>query len=375
MFKLSTQFCTQLAKSALPNQLNQTKNRIISGARTMAQDAKKAKILSIGTHNGTFHCDEILACFMLQQLPQYQNAEIVRSRDDAVLKGCDIVVDVGSVFDESKQRFDHHQNTFQHTLGSLRAEYAEKFSKVRLSSAGLVYTYFGEEVIKHVVKQKANADVDGECLRSVFEKVYENFIEEIDGIDNGVAQFADEPTYRISTHLSARIGHFNSQWNSSGDFNEQVAFEKAKTAAGAELVDCILYYATVWWPARSIVDEAIKKRFDVHPSGKIIELEQFCPWKQHLYVLEKKHQCEGELLYCVFGQSGSDNRVICVPNTPTSFICRKFLPEPWRGVRDDQLAAISGIPAAKFCHATGFIGGASTRDGTLQMAITAVEYQ
>ena len=32
----------------------------------------------IGTHDDTFHCDEILACFMLLQLPEYQNAKIVR---------------------------------------------------------------------------------------------------------------------------------------------------------------------------------------------------------------------------------------------------------------------------------------------------------
>lgn len=26
----------------------------------------------IGTHNGTFHCDEVLACFFLRQLPEYK---------------------------------------------------------------------------------------------------------------------------------------------------------------------------------------------------------------------------------------------------------------------------------------------------------------
>lgn len=30
----------------------------------------------IGTHNGTFHCDEVLACFFLRQVPEYK----VRSR-------------------------------------------------------------------------------------------------------------------------------------------------------------------------------------------------------------------------------------------------------------------------------------------------------
>jgi len=34
--------------------------------------------LKIGTHSGGFHCDELLACFMLTRLPQYRDAHIVR---------------------------------------------------------------------------------------------------------------------------------------------------------------------------------------------------------------------------------------------------------------------------------------------------------
>ena len=29
----------------------------------------------IGTHNGTFHCDEALACYMLRKFPEYRNAK------------------------------------------------------------------------------------------------------------------------------------------------------------------------------------------------------------------------------------------------------------------------------------------------------------
>jgi uncharacterized UPF0160 family protein len=43
------------------------------------------------------------------KLPEGQAAEIVRTREAAVLDGCDIVVDVGAVFDPSIQRYDHHQ--------------------------------------------------------------------------------------------------------------------------------------------------------------------------------------------------------------------------------------------------------------------------
>lgn len=56
-----------------------------------------------------------------------------------------------------------------------------------------------------------------------------------------------------------------------------------------------------------------------------------------------------------------------------SFVCRKFLPASWRGVRDDKLADVCGVADAVFAHATGFIGGAKSRDGVLQMAIKSVE--
>lgn len=45
--------------------------------------AKKPKVI-IGTHSGVFHCDEVLACFMLKQLPHYKDAEIIRTRDPNV---------------------------------------------------------------------------------------------------------------------------------------------------------------------------------------------------------------------------------------------------------------------------------------------------
>lgn len=341
----------------------------------MATDAKQLKSeadLTIGTHDGIFHCDEILACFMLQSLPKYANAAIVRTRNDELLNTCDIVVDVGSVFDPERLRFDHHQKTFQHTLSTLKPEYGDKWT-VRLSSAGLIYTYYGEDVIRQVIADAGHGKVSDECLRNVFLKVYEYFIQEIDGIDNGVPQHPDEPLYRITTNLSSRVGNFNSVWNSKEDYDVAAQFERAKQLVGAELTDRILYYATVWWPARSIVDEAIQKRLEVHSSGEILELSQMCPWKQHLYDLEKKYGIEGVLKYCIAESSPNDYRVICVSLSANSYICRKFLPKEWRGIRDNELKEVAGINDAKFCHATGFIGGAASRNGALAMAIKGVE--
>ena len=39
---------------------------------------------------------------MLQRLPAYRNATVVRSRDPARLAACDIVVDVGGEFDAKR---------------------------------------------------------------------------------------------------------------------------------------------------------------------------------------------------------------------------------------------------------------------------------
>ncbi|XP_041096302.1 MYG1 exonuclease-like [Polyodon spathula] len=70
---------------------------------------KMPAVIKIGTHDGTFHCDEVLACFLLRQLPGYKDAEIVRTRDPALLSECDVVVDVGGEFDPKRHRYDHHQ--------------------------------------------------------------------------------------------------------------------------------------------------------------------------------------------------------------------------------------------------------------------------
>ena len=77
---------------------------------TSEPSAKKpCNMKKIGTHNGTFHCDEALACFMLRLLDEYKGAEVVRTRDPAVLSTCDVVVDVGGVYDHNTKRYDHHQ--------------------------------------------------------------------------------------------------------------------------------------------------------------------------------------------------------------------------------------------------------------------------
>lgn len=330
------------------------------------------KKLKIATHDGIFHCDEVLACYMLQQLPKYSSAEIIRTRKPELIDTCDIVVDVGSVFDVEKNRFDHHQKSFQSTLSILRPELGDKWN-IRLSSAGLIYTYFGEEVIRTLLKRERNYDITDEALKSVYQKVYEYFIREIDAIDNGVQMYEGEGLYFINTHLSARVGRLNSQWNDDSDFDSKGQFAKAQKLVGTELFEEIVYYTFVWLPARSIVQKSIEDRFNFHSSGNILVLEKLCPWKQHFFELEGEMNLEKTITYVIYQSGDNDWRIGCVPVQPSSFLCRKFLHKDWRGIRDEDLAKASGISESNFCHANGFIGGAKTKEAALKMAVLSLE--
>ncbi|XP_060649182.1 MYG1 protein C27H6.8 [Drosophila nasuta] len=337
--------------------------------------AKRSTPPTIGTHNGTFHCDEVVACFMLKQLPEYENSEIFRSRDDKALQEkCEIIVDVGSEFDHGKKWYDHHQLTFKDTFSTLRPEFEEKFD-IRLSSAGLVYCYYGERVIQSILQRERNLQLSPQNLKLAFLQIYRNFISELDAIDNGVPMFeGGEPRYKISTHLSARVGKLNPSWQDSNRSADQdQRFHQAMAVAGKELVENVLEVACSWIAARDHVRAALEQAKTVHPSGEILLLDKFCPWKAHLVDLEKEYQVEGVPKLVVFND-GSSWRVAGVPLTPSSFVGRKFLPTPWRGLRDDELSELAGIKDLVFVHHTGFIGGAKTQEAALAMATKSIEF-
>ncbi|ESO91565.1 hypothetical protein LOTGIDRAFT_122169 [Lottia gigantea] len=330
---------------------------------------KKKKVQrQIGTHNGQFHADEALACFMLKQLPEFKNAEIIRTRDYKILEDCDIVVDVGGVYDPVKNRFDHHQRTFNENFNSLDSK---KSSVTKLSSAGLVYFHFGRQLISQTM-EKSETDPITELI---FDKVYERFIEEIDGIDNGlpIHQIDGRLNYRISTNLSSRVRKLNPDWNQPQN-NRDELFEKAMELTGSELMERINYYKNTWLPARDIVLTAFNNRHNVDPSGEVMCFEKGgVPWKEHLFNLEEELKAETPVKYVLYQDLTGQWRVQCVPLQDGGFQNRLSLPEEWRGLQDDELSKKTGIKDCVFVHAGGFIGGNKTYEGVLKMAQKSLE--
>lgn len=338
-----------------------------SAPRYMCSDAKRVRpagampALRIGTHSGTFHCDEVLACFMLRQLPRYKDAEIIRTRDPEELTKCDIVVDVGGEFDPKRHRYDHHQRTFGETFQSL---HPEKPWVTKLSSAGLVYLHFGRQLLTQIT----SLEEGDRQLDVLFDKLYENFVEEVDAVDNGISQCEGEVRYAVGSTLSARVGHLNPRWNSKSQDTEE-GFKKAMVLVGEEFLDRLDYYQNSWLPARVVVEEAIKARHQADPSGEVVVFSQGgCPWKEHLFALEKELAVDTPVKFVLYPDQNGQWRIQCVPAGLNTFQNRLSLLEEWRGVRDQALSDLSGIKGCIFVHAGGFIGGNKTQEGALEMA-------
>jgi len=62
-----------------------------------------------------------------------------------------------------------------------------------------------------------------------------------------------------------------------------------------------------------------------------------------------------------------------IPVSPDSFTARADLPASWSGLRDEQLAAVTGVPDAGFCHTNLFIASAKSYEGIRRMATLALE--
>ena len=118
------------------------------------------KKITIVTHNGNFHADDIFAVATLTLVFGEENVSVIRTRDPNIIQGADYVVDVGGIYDESKNRFDHHQ----------KGRAGERDNTIPYASFGLVWKKYGEELSGSL---------------EVAEKIDQILVQWIDAQDNG----------------------------------------------------------------------------------------------------------------------------------------------------------------------------------------------
>ena len=310
----------------------------------------------IGTHSGSFHCDEVMACFLLHNTSEFSNSPITRTRDKSVLSTLDIIVDVGDEFDPSRNRFDHHQKSFTDVFGG-------RFQSIRMSSAGLIWKYFGKEVI-----QSLCGISDPATTAVVHDKMYSDLFQCLDAVDNGIAQYDTHTPerFRDCTSLPVRVSRLNPSWREE-EPDYDAGFYKAMALVGREFREILEQVVQEWLPARGLVEKYLLAAREVHESGKIMVLEKFCPWKDHLYELEKEHEKEG-VIYVLYLDSAKTWKIQAVGVSGVAFASRLPLPEAWWGKRGEELAKVAGIEGVEFVHATGFIGGGNSFECVMKMA-------
>jgi uncharacterized UPF0160 family protein len=324
----------------------------------------------IGTHSGSFQADEAMGVWMLRQIPAYRNSKVIRSRDMDVLADLDIVIDVGGVYDHAKLRYDHHQRDYNERFDAGKHGSTDGRC-TKLSASGLVYRHYGKELIQTYYPSLSEPNVD-----LAFTKIYNSLLEALDAIDTGV-EMAEQTLYSDATGLSRRVARLNARWNELDDDgntpDENERFEKASALCGEDFLSVMTTVVESDIPARAFVEEALLGRHETDSSGEIICFEAGgLPWRNHLYDLEKEHSVDPLVKFVLYTDQGGMWRVQAVTVEGKAFENRLSLPEAWRGVRDADLAKLSGIAGAKFCHAAGFIGGAETFEGALEMAKVAL---
>lgn len=281
----------------------------------------KSKIpRSFGTHDGSFHADEVTACALLLLFNLIDRDKIVRTRDPVELSRCDYVCDVGGVYDASKKLFDHHQQDYQGTY----------------SSAGMV---LNELYRLKVIDAKQ---------RDFFEY---SIVMGVDAHDNG----RELHSKGVCTY-SHIISNFNPIQYDSSSRVQDAAFFEALAFALAHLTRMWQRYLYMH-SCQEVVAEAMKK-------GKTVLLfDKSVPWLELFFELEgARHPA-----VFVIMPSGQHWKLRGIPPSfEEKMKVRHPLPNEWAGLIGDDLKKVSGISGAIFCHKGRFTSVWETKEDALR---------
>jgi len=285
--------------------------------------------ITIATHNGNFHADDVFSVAALKNV--FPSFNLIRTRDLELMAKADIVLDVGGIYDPEAGRFDHHQ----------RGGAGERENGTPYSSFGLIWKKYGLEICG------GNQDVAN--------SVDLGLVSTIDAIDCGYVKGVSE-----GISLSQTISMFNPTWQEDSHYD--ACFDEAVEFASRVLTRFIAS-ASGGINAKAIVAKAVENAED----PRVIVLEQYTPWKRTVHSLSE------EALYVLYPSNTGQWRIQTVPVELGSFEDRKSLPKAWAGLSDKALQDATGIEDAMFCHNGLFIAGADSFESTMKMAAMALE--
>lgn len=278
------------------------------------------KILrSCGTHDGTFHADEVTACALLLLFNLIDADKIVRTRDLEVLETCEYVCDVGGIYDPARKLFDHHQKGYEGSLSSAGMILLHLKEKGLLP--GRAYDYFNQVLILGVDAHDNGKDPQLPGV-STYSHIMSNF--------TPIPYDEDEEVQKTAFYeaLKFAYGHLERLWKR---YQYMQSCRQIIANAMATSKECLIF------------DKAI-------------------PWLEIFFELDgAQHPAKFVIM-----PSGSHWKLRGIPpSLEERMKVRIPLPKEWAGLLDEELKRVCNIPGAIFCHKGRFISVWETREDAL----------
>jgi uncharacterized UPF0160 family protein len=265
-----------------------------------------------------------------------EDVEVVRTRDEKIIEAAEYVVDVGGVYDPSQKRFDHHQ------IGGAGV----RENGIPYAACGLAWKEYGEKIAGS---------------KSVADALERKIVIPIDAMDNGVPVYKEIIPDVVPYGFDKIIFSFRPSWKEDihgfdRGFDEAVKF-----------VMQILQREITKAKHKHEGEACVRKIVEATPDKRIIVFEERYPWHDVLSEFE-------EPLFAVYPSVDGRWNAKAVWKEGDLFEIRKQFPESWAGKRNEELAKVSGVKDAIFCHNKRFIAVASSKEGAIKLATLAVDF-
>ena len=70
------------------------------------------------------------------------------------------------------------------------------------------FKHYGKNIIESICQKSFAPDV----LDRIHKKIYETFVEEVDGVDNGIDCCKGDANYHVTTSISSRVKRLEISW-------------------------------------------------------------------------------------------------------------------------------------------------------------------
>lgn len=289
---------------------------------------------TIITHNGGFHADDVFAAATLSLFFKNEDIKIIRTRDPETIKTGDVVFDVGRIYDEEKNLFDHHQE----------GGAGVRENGIPYASFGLVWKKFGPKI----------------CGQNIADLVEGRLVLFVDAVDNGIDLFTKKTS--VSNYsISDVVGVFNEE---KGEEEIYKTFLLLVDFA-LKIIEKEIAAAKEYFEG----EEEIKKSYNEASDKRLIVLDR--QFKK--IILNEVLQKYPDVLFVIQPYDLNGFALRAIRKNQESFENRKSLPKIWAGKIDKELQDITGVADAKFCHNALFVANTQSKEGALALAKLALE--